>query len=214
LCGIFIGDAWLELAPRHDRACYSELEKAAGVLAAVNAAKPTSPLEMSKAISAALNSRREREALAEELRERLLDRLFNDELHAYGYRVAPSRSHHPTRIAPDLFDDPKLDWGDSHLTARGLTYEGVKVLDPQRISNQAKRRKGRIGSAATIRKAIKQLKDSNVDICVMRRKDACNVVRAQIGEIAEIGLGLTNQNISKYILEFCPKRSLDNKSIK
>jgi hypothetical protein len=207
--GIFIGYAWLELAADHERACYSELEKRGGILAAVNAAKPITPVELSKVISAAANNDRERRHLAEQLQESLLDRLFNGELHAYGYRIAPSRSGQPTRIAAELFEDPKLDWEESRLAARGLEFEDIKVLDPERMPNNVIRRKGRIGSSATIREAIKRLKNSNVDLCCMPRKEACNAVRREIGKISEIGLGLSNQNISKYILEFCPKRSLD-----
>jgi hypothetical protein len=209
LNGILIGDAWLELAPDHERERYSELEKAGGLLAAINSAKPSSPLELLNALSAASKTGSDKLQLMSNLRELLLDRLFNDELHAYGYRIAPSRSRRPTRIAADLFDDPKIDWAESRLTARGLEYENIKVLDPQIIPNQAVRRHGRIGSAATIREAIKQLKNSNIDICRIPRKEACNAVRAQIGKMTEVGLGLSNQNISKYILEFCPKRSID-----
>lgn len=204
--GILIGQAWLELAPEPERASYCELANACGLLAGVNAAKPTSWLELSKVISGGLNNDRERRHLAEQLQEGLLDRLFNGELHAYGYRIEPSRSGRPVGIAPDLFEDPKLDWEESRLTARALKYESIKILDPNRMPI---RRRGRIGSTATIREAIKQLKNSNKRFCGMSRKEACNAIREQIGEIAETGLGLSNKNLMKYILEVCPRRSLD-----
>jgi hypothetical protein len=199
----------LEFAPDPEKARYSKLEKGGGLLAAVNAAKPTSPLELSKVMSTAFNNDRERRHLAEQLQESLLDLLFNGELHAYGYRTAPSRSGRPTRIAPDLFEEPKLDWEESRLIARGLKYENIKIIDPESITHGAVRRPGRIGSSATIREAIKQLKNSKKDFCGMSRKDACNAIREKIGGKAETGLGLSNKNLMKYILEVCPKRSLD-----
>ena len=203
--GVPLDRAWLELASpeakhRHDAlpkflqfAEQSNLEEIASLPAFVGRWSR----EWSKRI-----------ALERELRDSLLDELFNDQLQAFGYRISPSRSHAPVRIAPELFDDAKVDFERRLIRARGCDYIEITIVDPARIANFRPQRTGRKGSADAIRKAIKALQNERFDLCGIERKIACELIRNKIGPNYPKGSGLSDVNLAKYILEVCPQRRI------
>jgi hypothetical protein len=136
--------------------------------------------------------------------------LFNDQLQAYAYRASPSRSRSPVRIAADLFDLHDPDWESESLSARGIEYAEIRIVDPSRIAAFHRKRTGRKGSAQAIRDAIAALQIDGFDLCGIDRKSACEAIRRKIGNEYNRGSGLSDINLAKYILDVCPKRRIGN----
>jgi hypothetical protein len=201
-----LSDAWLEFASEDAKSKFSELPT---FVDAVRVTDHKDLGEFAKGISAGWNAKLARDKAEAELREALLTDLFNDQLHAYAYRVAPTRSRSPVRIAAELFDLHDPDWQRESLLARGIEYVEIRIIDPARIGSRLLPRTGRKGSADAIRNAIAVLQAEGVDLCGPR-KLACDAIRRKIGGSHEKGAGLTDTNLAKYIVEICGKRSIGN----
>lgn len=202
-----LNSAWLEFASADAKRRYSELPSILGKQA--NAANVQSGLGLANLLASSLGQWTQRAELESELREQLLIELFNDELHAYAYRVSPSRSRSPVRIAAELFDVHDPDWQSETLLARGIEYAEIRIVDPIRIAGFQRRRTGRKGSAQAIRDAIAALQSEGFDLCGIPRKVACDAIREKIGNSYAKGSGFSNVNLSKYILEKCQRRGID-----
>jgi hypothetical protein len=201
-----LNDAWLEFASEGAKGRISELPT---FVDAVRATDHKTLAEFAKGISAGVSAKLAREKAEAQLREALLVELFNDELHAYAYRVAPTRSRSPVRIAAELFNLHDPDWQKESLSARGMEYGEIRIVDPARIARSQLPSAGRKGSADAIRKAIADLQREGVDLCGPR-KQACQLVRNKLGYENIKGSGLSDPNLAKYILEICNKRSIGN----
>lgn len=207
--GVPLERAWLEFANADAKRRYSELTTLADFAERAKATKIQSGLDLMNLYSSGLRQWSQWGELQNELREMLLGNLFNDELQAYAYRILPSRSRVPVRIAPELFDLNDPDWQHQTLRARGVEYAEIRIIDPARISGFQKHRAGRKGSAQAIRDAISVLQSEGFDLCGIDRKLACEAIRNRIGNNNSKGSGLSNQNLAKYILEKCPRRGID-----
>ncbi len=201
-----LSDAWLEYASEDAKGRFSELPTFVDV---VRVADHKDLGEFAKGISAGWNAKLARDKAEAELREALLTDLFNDQLHAYAYRVAPTRSRSPVRIAADVFHMHDPDWQRESLSARGIEYSEIRIVDPARIATRLLRRAGRKGSADAIRKAIADLQSEGVDLCGPR-KQACELIIKKLGVVNVKGSGLSDGNLAKYILEICSRRSIRN----
>lgn len=202
--GVPLNSAWLEFASPQDRQRYSKFP----TFAEFSERMPAAGLK-EFAAHALSGSRQllERYELEADLREHLLELLFNDELQALAFRTAPSTSRSPVRIAPDIFETNDPDWPSESLKARGLEYAEIRIVAPDR---KGEVRTGRKGSAMAIRNAIAHLQNSGVDICAVNRKTACQHIRDELKAGNIKGSGLSDQNLSKYILKVCPKRRIAN----
>jgi hypothetical protein len=111
-------------------------------------------------------------------------------------------------LKAELFEHAKPDWRGNRLIARGCQYTEIRIISPSASFNNGT---GRKGSSETIRAAIAALQGDGVDLCGMARKSACEAIRRKIGkEFPNKGSGLSDINLSKYILEVCPQRGIDN----
>ncbi|WP_422327529.1 hypothetical protein, partial [Sphingorhabdus sp.] len=79
-------------------------------------------LNMVEAGNAGLIAKRKRLEVIAQLREQLLDELFNSNLSAVGYRLAPSESRGPVQIDPLFFEYPEIDWDGSFAKFNGKAY--------------------------------------------------------------------------------------------
>lgn len=100
--GVPLSDAWLEFADPDAKRSYSQRP----TLETFNeqATNIESGGDMLKLVATGMRQWSDNDQFQKELQELLLDELFNDQLHAYGYRIAPSRSRTPVRIAAELFE--------------------------------------------------------------------------------------------------------------
>jgi hypothetical protein len=207
--GTPLDSAWLQFASSDAKRRYSELPTLAKFNEQAKAANIQSASEFVSVFSAGLQQWSQTDKFENELRELLLDDLFNEQLHAYARRVSPSRSPAPVRIAAELFDDPQVDWKREYIVARGCGYAEIRIIDPSRVPDFQRPRTGRKGSAKAIRKAIADLHREGLNLCVIPRKSASVVIRQKLGGNYSDGSGLSDQNLAKYILEICPKRGID-----
>ncbi|MBO9581445.1 MAG: hypothetical protein J7498_11190 [Sphingobium sp.] len=207
--GIPLDSAWLKFASAEMRRLHSELP----TLAKFNReakADLKAGAGLNKLMQSAVSQMHSRVNFEHSLRELLLDQLFNSELSAFGFRTSPSVSRSPVRIEADLFDNHTPDWKRETLNARGREYAEIRIVDLTQIQDFQRPRTGRKGSAAAIRSTIEDLLAEGVPLCGMRRDEACNVIIARLGSNHPDGSGLSLTNLPKYILEYCPKRGLDN----
>lgn len=143
-----------------------------------------------------------------ELREHLLDELFNKQLIALGYRETPSSSPAPVHIDAEIFDTPDIEWKRDTLTAHGKRYGRVRVYDPRYIPKIEKPVIGRPSSGQKINAAIIKLKNDDPYFCNLPRKEACEQIIKALGRNRIKGDGLSDQNLEKYILRHCHKRKI------
>ncbi|MGH6697037.1 hypothetical protein [Sphingopyxis sp.] len=144
-----------------------------------------------------------------QLQELLLDELFNDQLHAYGFRTAPTPSRAPVRIAADSFECPDVEWRRDRITVRGYAYSEIQIIDPTKIAGWSKPRSGPKGSGDTIRAAITAIQSRGVDLSNMPRKSASGLIKQEIGQNYPNGSGLSDPNLAKYIIEICGSRRIN-----
>jgi len=206
--GVSITDAWLEFASSDDQARYCELASGSTLKQRASETNLETGSDVVKLAMAGLQDWKTLGQLREELQETLLDELFNDQLAAFAYRVSPSRSREPVRIAAELFDDAELDWKNGTISARGCTYSEICVIDLHAMQNWMQSRPGPKGSGDAIRAAIISLQTREVDLCGIPRKEAIELIRAEFGHEHQRGSGLSHVNLAKYLLEFCPKRQI------
>lgn len=206
--GARLNDAWLEFADPEAKRRHSELPTLATFAAQAKAANAQTGIELLKLYGAGARQWQDRVEFENQLREALLIELSNEQLHAYAYRVAPSQSRLPVLIAADLFDLHDPDWQRESLSARGIEYAEIRIVDPKRFLNLPKPRTGRKGSAIAIRKAIADLQNEGVDLCGPR-KLACDLIRRRINTKYVNGSGLSDSNLVKYIQEICPPRAIN-----
>ncbi|ROT93297.1 hypothetical protein EB810_14455 [Altererythrobacter sp. FM1] len=206
--GVSIKSAWLQFACIDDQTRYSELASPAKLKERASNANFETVGDVLKLMSAGFGDWTAQSQFGDELRESLLDELFNDQLAAYGYRIAPSPSREPVRIVAELFDEAEPNWKSGELSARGRTYSEIRIIDLSELQGLEQRRPGPKGSGAVIRAAITALQHKQINLCGVPRKEAIALIRLEIGGNHPKGSGLSDVNLAKYLLEICPKRGL------
>lgn len=149
-----------------------------------------------------------RKKAADGLKDELLDRLFNADLLAFGYRLTPSRSSMPVQISPDFFDHASADWNNDEAEFNGKRFGHIRIIDPQSPAFSNKPRTGRPGSTSAIDEAVKQAIRSIPNFCNLPRKTACDEIRKIIGAPEIKGNGLGNENLAKHIVANCGSRRI------
>lgn len=209
--GTFLCDAWMQFASPSERERYESLPRPLEELESRQNEFAKDGLSILNAIRSVANAYSERANIVQFLQDELLDNLYNRNLIAYGYREYPSTSPGPIQISDEIFYYPDIGWKDNRVTANGKSYGRVRIFDPyadQRPVGKLPRR-GRIGSANSIRDIIGKLSKQQ-GFCDLSRKEQFNLIRKQAGfEIVRRG-GFSNENLGKYIIQFCPKRGIDN----
>ncbi len=200
--GVPLNRAWLEFAPSELR---SEFEKLPEFLQALAEMSYTSIRDNgASTVKVALSNAHKRREIEVKLKDHLLTELFNGQLLATGYRIAPSRSQAPVLIDPDKFGDGDPDWNEATFEYEGVIYSRIRIakLDifPATPGNAK-------GSVHSINAAIDHLQKQNPEFCNLPRKSACDQIRKFLGAIEVSGNGLSNQNLAKAIVRKCgPKR--------
>ena len=155
----------------------------------------------------------DRNTLVFQLRADLARRITQGEFELLGFRTSPARSRYPICVPhPDLAEYPP-DWTRGIVEIRGETYAELRVAPA--IWRQTGIKRGRPGSADRILAAIDKLRtEASSDFCDIDRKVASERVRKLLRsegvDISKKGIGLTNKNIEKLIVQRCGKRRISN----
>src|SRR5206468_2224266 len=100
--------AWLEFASAAEASAF---EQKAGFLATFSKKADANPsIGFMAAAQAGLQAMHDRNNLVIQLRDRVLDRLFNSQLAALGIRQRPTKGHYPVKIDADDFKHGKVNW--------------------------------------------------------------------------------------------------------
>jgi hypothetical protein len=146
-----------------------------------------------------------RQKLIAEMRDWLLDELFNNQLIALGVRKLPTKGYSPVVIDPDYFDDAEIDWDYSTVKWHSLHYVDVRVADQRDVAKHSNSRRGSIDQ---IDRAIRELRAANRKFGKLIKKEAHAQIYEKLGQKYERGNGLSPQNLSKRINAICGKRSI------
>lgn len=211
--GVALTEAWRVYAGDADRALLDRYPGLVGLLDAKSEAisNSNSIPEFFSSLSGIGAEWRERRQLEIRLKEELLDTLFNGDLVVTGYRELPSTSAAPVTILPDDIEFAEVDWPNSRLSFDGKRFGNIRVTDEFALIDAGlpKRQIGRQGSGAAIKAAIEVLA-SDPKFQGMPRKEACQLIREQLGRPKEYENGLSDINLSKYIVrKFGPKAISD-----
>lgn len=149
-----------------------------------------------------------RKLVIDEMREQLLDELFNSNFSAFGYRLTPSESRGPVQIDPVFFEYPEIDWEGNSAEFNGKSYRAIGIIDPYNLPNPDRLKTGRPSSGDAINAAIKELIQKNPQFCDQHRAAACQQIRNTIGKPEIPGNGLSDKNLEKYIIANCGRRQI------
>jgi len=206
-----LADAWRQFANAADR---EKLDNYPGLINSLSSkfgelAKSGLSADFAASISNVSAEWTEQNQLLQRLKDDLLDLAFNGELAVTGYRELPSTSAAPVEILPADFDYAQADWDNSKIIANGKTYGRVRVTDEAALpsAQSPTRRTGRQGSAQAIRNAVDKLA-SEPGFCELHRAKACQKVREALGVQHNTGNGLSDINLSKYIVRKCGSKSI------
>lgn len=209
--GTPLADAWRQFADATNR---EKLDSYPGFINSLSSkfgelAKTGLSADFAGSISNVSTEWIERNQLVQRLKDDLLDLAFNGELTLTGYREMPSTSAAPVEIAPADFEYAEADWENSKIIANGKTYGRVRVTNEAALpaAQLPKRRTGRQGSAQAIRNALDKLA-SEPGFCELHRAEACQKVREALGVKHNTGNGLSDINLSKYIVRKCDSKSI------
>lgn len=199
--GVLLRDAWFDYAEPEQIAEYEAMPIFVDALRT-----HTQEPDLKQMLSAISDGWANSTALLEKrccLQEQLLDRLYDGDLIAIGYPVAPRPTGKLTAIDPDYFDTPEIDWNRSALKTRGFTYDDVRVVAESETFLRANRPKiGRPTKASEINAAIVQIAKRTPEFCKLPRKIAVQRLRAELND-AEGDKGAGDKTLEKYISKFC-----------
>lgn len=202
--GVPIGRAWETFA---SKALSSKLEQSQTFTEAIGTNSIlTDLLGLGKAITASLNTAQYKRNIEKEIKDYLLDQLFNDQLVATGNREAPSAGRVPVIIYPSKFEYDDPDWDHHTLTVHGYRYGQIRISNHNPISNDIDARPK--GAIDAIDRAIVELTNYESEFCDLPRKIACNKVRNCLGYENKTGNGLSDENISKRIVQKCGSKRI------
>lgn len=206
--GVELSEAWLRFGPPDLAAAYRALPRFLDSFA--KQASISTLTDFFNAIQLGVAARAETQEIEEKLKNYLLDELFNNQLVATGYRQFPSTSPGPVTIDPEAFNEAEPAWNADTIRVHGKVYGRVRITDVAALTDIPipKSRKGRQGSATTIRAAIDRIMSCNADFCKIERKKACELIRQELNKEPQKGDGLSDQNLSKYIVDKCDTRQI------
>jgi hypothetical protein len=203
--GIPLCDAWLEMASDDAKRFHSELPGFGDMLSAATGTSGWAGI--SKTLMAANDATQRRRQNEIRLQDDLLESLFNGQFIATGFVRSIIPRPKPVIIEPDIFDgDANVDWRNSIISNLGVTYDNVRIGDPDELVTRPQKRIGRPGSGEAINAAIDILLNSDPKFCTENRKTACEKIRSHLGNQATDQSGLSDINLAKYIRRKCPKR--------
>ena len=202
-----LDEAWEFFATREERAALAEMP---GFIETLNSKIPGAANlgNLFASVTSGAKAGSARRDTITALREKLLDRLYDGALAAIAYREAPTRSSFPGHIDRDFFNDADMEWERDSAEAFGKRFNRIRVYDPMTLPVGAKPKIGRRGSAAAINAALDQIMRDNPNFCILLRKEQCTLICDFLGISAISGNGLSLGNLSKYILQRCPKRRI------
>ena len=204
---IELNDAWREFGSAQAQ---KELANMPTGLDEMNNRLGTDPgvTKLFEAAQAGLTARAKRLAFIEQLKELLLDQLFNSILLAYGYRQKPSESRGPVQIDPIFFEYPEIDWDGNCAEFNDKRYRLIRIVNPRALRSDQKLKTGRPSSGPIINAAIKRLIEIDSEFCSLPRSIACEEIRQSIGKQSVPGNGLSDKNLEKYIFDNCGHRRI------
>jgi hypothetical protein len=204
---IQLSDAWLHFATPQQQAQLANLPTGLQELES-RKAEVSGFLKMLEASQAGWLAHQKRLEMIEQLKEQLLDELFNSNVSAFGYRLTPSESRGPVQIDPVFFEYPEIDWDGNSAEFNGKSYRAISIIDPYNLPNADKLKTGRPSSGNVINAAIKELILNNPQFCNQHRAAACQQIRKSIGKPEIPGSGLSDKNLEKYIIANCGRRQI------
>ncbi len=209
-----LDEAWYHFASDEDRDAMDSLPtfvEAATAKMLDTPPKPSvHPLKvMADAFLAGNYKLQQRQEITERLQSDLLDALYDGDLVATGYRVAPSPSRSPVQIDPNLFDDAEADWKNSIVRGLGEEFRNVRITDRADLSGTSvDKPKGRPGSGVAIAAAIERVALRNPEFCKLNRGKAAQLLRDELAVGDNTGNGLSDKNLAKYILVKCGSKRI------
>lgn len=198
-----LAGAWLKFAPT-DRQL--EFERTSGFGRTLAEQPVTDSLQgLMAGLRTSFDSWQSRQKLITEMRDWLLDELFNNQFTALGIRKLPTKGYYPVVIDPDYFDDAEIDWEHSTVTWHQTLYIDVRVSQPSEVADRPITRKGSIDA---IDAAILELVANNPKFGSLPRQEACQKIRTKLGKRDIKGSGLSDQNLSKRIIYHCGTKAI------
>lgn len=208
--------AWLESAPADRRDEYD------AVFAGITSREDAQSLEkdagfwrrLGFAILTLAEAYGRRRTIETELQQSLIKRISAGEFELLGFRLEPNPSRGPVIIAATDVGRFRPDWANESIYIRDEVYVDLRVSPSDRRGPGAKR--GRPGSSDIIAQAIAELAGApESTFCSQPRKQACELVREFLRnnqfDVSQSGSGLSNGNISKLILDYCPQKKVHRK---
>ena len=202
-----LSEAWLEFASTQARDDFKKMPTGLEELKK-SLEKSSEIIGVIEAASDGLNARAKRSAFGQQLKEELLDKLFNSDLLAFGYRQTPSESRSPVQIGPIFFEYPVIDWEANSAEFNGKKYRAIGILNPVDLLENQKLKTGHPSSGPVINSAIHRLMKFNPEFCAQPRSIACEQIRQTIGKQSKPGNGLSDKNLEKYIIANCGRRQI------
>lgn len=206
--GTHLSDAWRRFGNEERREAFANMPGALDTAAAEMqdiASKPSASVLQTflEAMQSGNRQWQRKSEIVRQMQSELLDEIFNEQLLATGYRVAPALSRYPVIIETALFDDVEVDWANSVVRGLGQEFRNVRITDPADRSIQVSdKRRGRPGSGEAIAAAIERVA-LRPNFCTENRMVAAQWVRDELGEEHCRGNGLSNENLAKYIRAKC-----------
>lgn len=195
--GVALSEAWEYFG---EPASKEELNIPSGI-GAINhtwdGRRPTSFTEIMSGFHNGISSYQQKHKVICQMRECLLDKIFEGELAAIGKLSVPTFNHRPVRIAGDIFDDPVINWEASEIVSFGKQYRQVRVIDPIKLASLQQR--GPAGSKAQIKTAILELALENPEFYKLPKKLAAQLIRNQLNK-SENDRGFSTKNLEKLIV--------------
>lgn len=204
---IELNDAWREFASTRAQKEFANMPTGFDEMKNRLGTNPDIP-KLFEAGQAFLTASAKRSKAIEQLKQLLLDELFNSNLLAVGYRQKPSESRGPVQIDPIFFEYPDIDWEGNCAEFNGKRFRAIRIFNPQILRGYQKLKTGRPSSGPVISAAIGQLVKINPDFCNLPRSIACEEIRKSIGKQSKPGNGLSDKNLEKYIIANCGVRRI------
>lgn len=206
--GIPLGEAWLKFA--NDDARERLINQPGWLQTLENAVGHVSGLSgLASVVNDAFQTNAEKRRIELEMQEDLLDRLFDGELMALGFRIFPSRSAAPVAIDASFFEFLAIGWADNSAAFEGKRYAQIRIIERDADFDVSAPLIGRPSSGGVILAAIDELMaDQEMSFCSLPRKIACAKIRHKISHQEISGNGLSDKNLSKYILQKCQRRQI------
>ncbi len=149
-----------------------------------------------------------RSELIEKIKDEVICDLYNEDLYAYGYPVAPSRARTPRKIDPNFWYDPKVDWDGCAASTLQNSFYRIRVIDPDNYPQLdfSPKTPGPKSKRNIIMEALEFHHKNDEDFWyitdVKRIHRLKKTIKHNFPEIDILQRGFGEKNFQKYILEF------------